>query len=161
MSTPVVERIAIEIRKRLNPVFPDRNRTLGTATIVRTGRVVPDGVSIVIQQGPSNPLPKLDYPGNPPAKAYEVVFNINCFIGLKPSEVEFSTSCNAVVAEVVAAITTPTESPVTWFTFGGLAINANIGSSKDLPSEIAVNGGVSIPLTVHYRVAQNDHSQVR
>lgn len=161
MTLPVIERIALEIRSRLNPVSPDRNRANGIVTLTRAGRVVPDGVSIVVQQGPSKPLPKLNYPGNPPAKCFECVFSVNCFIAEKLNETEFSAGCNAVVAEVVSAITTPTVSPVTWFTFGGLAINANIGETKDLPTEIGVNGGVSIPLTVQFRVAQNDHSQVR
>lgn len=160
MTLPVIERIAVEIRRRLNP-SSDRNKALGIATIARPSRVIPDFSSVVVQQGPSKPLPKLDYPGNPPAKCFEVVFSLNCLIDMKPSEAEFATACNTVVADIVDAITNPEVSSVTWHTFGGLALLAQIGSSRDLITALGVNGGVSIPLTVQYRVAQNDHSQVR
>lgn len=161
MSLPVIERIATEIQKRLNPVVPDRGKAIGQATIARPGRVVPETASVVVQQQPIRPLPQLDYPGNPPAKAFESTFNINCFIENKTNEVEFARQCNQSMADVVRLITNPIVDPVMWYSFGGLAFNSTFGQTRDLPTDIGVRGGVSVPLIVQYRVSENDHSQVR
>lgn len=161
MTLPVIERIAAEIQKRLNPVVPDRNKLIGQATTVRPGRVIPDAASVIVQQQSSRPLPQLDYPGNPPAVALECLFNIQCFIENKTTELEFAQQCNRVVADVVRLITNPAVDPVMWHNFGGLAINASMGQSRDLLTEFGVNGGVIVPLTVQYRVSENDHTQVR
>ena len=73
MSEPVIERITLEIQRRLAP-----------ATILRPSRVLTEELAlsspVVIQQQSIRPLPNLDYPGNPPAIAYEASFNINCFL---------------------------------------------------------------------------------
>lgn len=161
MTLPVIERIAAEIQKRLNPVAPDRNKAIGQATTVRPGRVIPDAASVVVQQQATRPLPQLDYPGNPAAVAFECTFNIQCFIENKTNEAEFAQQCNRVVADVVRLITNPAVDPVQWHNFGGLAINSAFGQSRDLLTEIGVHGGVIVPLSVQFRVSENDHTQVR
>jgi len=161
MTLPVIDRIASEIQKRLNPVSPDRINSFGQVTIVRSGRVVPDGASAVIQQQPTRPLPELDYPGNPPGVAFECTFNINCFIENKTNETEFASQCNQVYADVVRLVTNPTVNPGQWHNFGGLAINSSFGQARDLVNEIGVHGGVIVPLIVQFRVSENDHTQVR
>ena len=154
MSEPVIERIALEIQKRLAP-----------ATILRPGRVLTEELAlsspVVIQQQSIRPLPNLDYPGNPPAKAYEATFNINCFLESKATEDEFAKLCNQKSADVIRLITNPDTDPTYWHSFGGLAINASFGQMRDLPTEIAVNGGVTVPLLIQFRVSENDHTQVR
>ena len=157
MSTPVIERIATEIRRRLNRAAT----SIGQTTLTRPGRTVPSGFSVVVQQTASRPLPKLDYPGNPPAKCFECVFDIECFIDHKTNEAEYAAACNAVVGYVVSAITLPEVSPQSWYTFGGFAVLADLGQSRDVPTEVGSFGMVAIPLTVQYRVSENDHSQVR
>ena len=161
MSLPIIERIAAEIHNRLNPVSPDRAKSIGQATIVRPGREKPPAASIVIQQQPTKPLPRLDYPGNPPAKAFEATFNIQCQIENKTTEAEFAKQCNSVAADVVRLITNPSVDPVMWFNFDALAINATFGQVRDLTTEIGVHGGVIVPLIIQFRVSENDHSQVR
>ena len=156
MSEPVIERIATEIQNRLDSYRPG-----GKVTIARLGRVVPDDILIVIQQQASRPLPQLNYPGNPPAVAFECIFNIQCFIHNQTNEVEFAKRCNQVVADVTRYVTNPPVDPVLWHSFGGLAINAFIGQSRDLRTEIGVLNGVIVPLIVQYRVSENDHTQVR
>jgi hypothetical protein len=161
MTLPVIERIANEVQKRLNPVVPDRNKLIGQATTVRTGRVIPDAASVIVQQQPSRPLPQLNYQGNPAAVAFECTFNIQCFIENKTTELEFAQQCNRVVADVVRLITNPEEDPVMWYSFENLAINASFGIVRDLLTEIGVHGGVIVPLVIQYRVSETDHTQVR
>ena len=154
MIEPVIERIALEIQRRLAP-----------ATILRPGRVLTEELAlsaqVVIQQQAIRPLPNLDYPGNPPAKAFEATFNLNCFLDAKATEDEFAKQCNQKSADVIRLVTNPETDPTYWHSFGGLAINASFGQMRDLPTEIAVNGGVIVPLLIQYRVAENDHTQVR
>ena len=154
MIEPVIERIALEIQRRLAP-----------ATILRPGRALNEELAssapVVIQQHSTRPLPNLDYPGNPPAKAYEATFNINCFLDAKATEEEFAKQCNQKSADVIRRITNPDADPTYWHSFGGLAFNGSFGQMRDLPTEIAVSGGVIVPLLIQYRVAENDHTQVR
>jgi len=161
MTLPVVERIASEIQTRLNPVAPDRAKSIGQATVLRIGRTLETAASVVIQQQPTRPLPRLDCPGNPCAKAFEVTFNIQCLIENKNTEGEFATQCNLVASDVIRLISSPSVNPSFWWNFGGLAIDSVFGSVRDLVTEIGVHGGVIVPLTVKYRVSENDHTQVR
>lgn len=161
MTLPVIERIATEIQNRLNPVAPDRAKLIGQATILRNGRTLESLASVVVQQQPTKPLPRLDYPGNPCAKAFEATFNILCQIENKVNETEFAQQCNLVVSDVVRLITNPPVDPVMWWNFGALAIDATFGQVRDLTTEIGVHGGVIVPLIIQFRVSENDHSQVR
>lgn len=158
MTLPVVDRIADVIRSRLSPVAPDRSNGIGQASIVMPFRLVPALASIVIQQQPSRFAPDYDCPGNPPAIGLETIFNINCYVKNGETEQEFAQQCNAAVAQVVSAITTPATDPAIWYSFGGLAVGANIGASRPLQTEIGANCGMTIPLAVQYRVAENDHT---
>jgi hypothetical protein len=154
MNDPVIERIALEIQRRLAP-----------ATILRPGRVLTEelalSVPVVIQQQSIRPLPQLDYPGNPPAKAFECTFHVNCFIENKTNEAEFARHCNQASADVVRLITHPEVDAVMWHSFGGLAFISTFGQTRDLPNDIGVRGGVTVPLIVQFRVSENDHTHVR
>lgn len=164
MSLPVIHRIEEEIRKRLLPALPavpDRSGETGQVAVVRPGRFVGNSDAIVIQKASDKQVPALDIPGNPPGVAFEAVFNVNCFIDSMPNESEFSQACEEATAEIIHAITTPSISPVTWFRFEGLAMRAWFGTKKDLPTDTGKKGGVSVPLSVIYRVAENDHTVVR
>lgn len=161
MTLPVIERISQEVKRRLTPVIPDRNNAIGLAEIARPGRPVSSIASLVVQQRPTKPIPALDYPGNPPAKCYETTFDVNCFIDRPENETDFAAACNKIVSDIVWAITHPEQNPEIWHTFGQLASNATIGQYRDLPNESGVNGGVSVPIAIQYRVSENDHTQVR
>jgi hypothetical protein len=158
MTLPVVDRIAEEIRRRVNPVAPDRANSVGQAAVVMPARHVPELASIVIQQQQTRFVPDYDCPGNPPAIGLETLFAINCFVKNGESEQEFTQQCNAVVADVVSAITRPATDPAMWYTFGGIALDADIGISRSLQTDAGTSCGMSIPLTVRYRVAENDHT---
>jgi hypothetical protein len=158
MTLPVVDRIAEVIRSRVNPVAPDRANGVGQAAVVMPMRHIPELASLVIQQQPTRFIPELDCPGNPPAVCLETIFAINCFVKNGESEQEFTQQCNSVVADVVSAITTPSVDPAMWYTFGGIALDADIGISRSLLTDAGTSCGMTVPLTVRYRVAENDHT---
>lgn len=161
MTLPVVARIEDEIRIRLKDSIIDRSAEIGQVEIVRPGRFVGNSASIVVQKASDRQSPTSDLPGNPPAVAYEALFNVHCLIESAETEAEFSSQCERAYSEIVTAITTPSVSPVTWFRFGGLAIRSWFGDKRDLPTDTGKKGGITVPLYVLYRVAENDPTQVR
>ena len=158
MALPVIERIAKEIQKRINPVAPDRASSVGQSSIVMPMRLIPDLASVVIQQQSTQLAPEYNCPGNPPAIGLETTFAINCFVKNGNNETEFSQQCHRVVADVVGLITSPATDAAMWYTFGGLALLADIGASRSLQTAIGENCGMTVPITVRYRVAENDHT---
>lgn len=164
MTAPVIQRIANVIRQRLidHRVAPTRNGDVGLVVVAKPNRPAKPTETLVVQQRPSRPLPRLNCPGNPPANAFNVIFDLNCYVDQRINdESKYTEACNAIVRLVVHAITHPEDEPYLWHTFDGLAINAQIGESRDLIDENSVTLGVTVPLTIQYRVAENDHTVVR
>lgn len=161
MTLPVIARIEEEIRVRLRDAIIDKSAEIGQVEIVRPGRFVGNTASVVVQKVADKQSPTSDLPGNPPAIAYEALFNLHCLIDSAETEAEFSSQCEQAYSEIVSAITTPLVSPVTWFRFGGLAMRAWFGDKRDLPTDSGKRGGITVPLYVLYRVSENDPTQVR
>lgn len=159
MSTAVITRITNTIQARLRPVAESNVSGIGKVGIVRTSRQVDPDDSIVVQKAIERPIPVLDRPGNPPGKAFEATFNINCFIETAEGETKFSELCEEAAAEIVKRVSA-VDAP-TWHTFGGLAINARFEAVRDLPTDTGKKGGITVPLIVQYRVSENDPSIVR
>lgn len=159
MSTSVISRITTAIQSRLRPAAQSSVAGIGKVGIVRPFRHVDSNDSIVVQKVIERLIPALDRPGNPPGKAYEATFNINCFIESTESESKFSELCEEAGAEIVRRISA-VDAPV-WHSFGGLAINARFEAIKDLPTDTGKKGGITVPLIVQYRVSENDPSVVR
>lgn len=159
MTLPVIERIAQELISRIEAGgIPD-------ARVVRPAR---DGRNytkthgtIVMHQLESIYNQQLSHEGNPPAIAYDVVFNLFCFIREVPAEApEYATACNVFASDVARAINNPETSPSTWHTFGDNAINANVGSFSQFVDNDAT-AGVLLPIQITYRVSETDHTVAR
>lgn len=159
MTTSVINRITTAVQSRLKPVAQSNLAGVGKVGIVRQSRHIDNTDAVVVQKATEKAIPALDRPGNPPGKAYEVTFNINCFIETAESESKFSELCEESAAEIVRRISS-VDSP-TWHTFGGLAINARFEGTKDIPTDTGKKGGISVPLIIQYRVSENDPSTVR
>ena len=155
----VIQRITESIQLRLRPVAISNLAGIGKVGIVRPFRLIDRDDAVVVQKASDKPIPALDRPGNPPGKAYEATFNLNCFIETQESETKFSELCDETASEIIRRITTP-DAP-TWHSFGGLAINARFDGPKDLPTDTGKKGGITVPLIVQYRVSENDPSIVR
>lgn len=159
MTASVIQRITTAIQSRLRPAAISNLSSVGKVGIVRPFRIVANDDAIVVQKVSERSIPALDRPGNPPGKAYEVTFNINCFIESAEGESKFSELCDETTAEIIRRVTV-VDTPI-WHTFGGLAINSRFDGPKDLPTDTGKKGGVSVPLIVQYRVSENDPSIVR
>ncbi len=80
--TPVPELIAIEIESRLNAVLKADGYAFDLSEVVRPTRKGENWLKrhrgVAILQGESTRVPELDCPGNPPAIAYELTFDLAC-----------------------------------------------------------------------------------
>ena len=165
MPTPVPELIALEIVSRLELITVANGYAFNVPQVVRPNRKGDNWerkhLSIGVLQGESERVPELDCPGNPPALCYRVVFNLECVC--KDSEIDspdaaHATNENEIAAAVVKAIT---DDGATWYTMNGNAIDSEIGTHTPFSSPEGEANGVQIPISVMYRVSENDPFQVR
>jgi len=82
-----------------------------------------DHLKCVVIQDPPTRNPAYDIPGNPPALGWTVPYRVETFIRpstTNPTQVPLGTVANAVLTQVIAALTTPASS---WHTWDNLAPN--------------------------------------
>lgn len=163
MPTPVPELIALELVDRLEEITVANGYAFDVAAVVRPDRrgaeVKYQHLSILLEQGTSQRQPDLDYPGNPPAVAYDLEFSIKCIVrDSAGTTVAHASNENDMAAAVVKAITATGND---WYTLDGNAVIAELGSHDPFRSENGEFNGVAIGLSVTYRVAENDPFTVR
>lgn len=156
-STPVEERIATAIVTRIgdDPSFESVTRVNRDATDWLVGND-----SVAVRQGSAVRLPELDYPGNPPAIAYELTFAIVGFIRqpdrtTSADDIEINTIAANIKKAIVAGLTS------TWHTFGGICFDAGFGETANFVTENGAHTGAVVELTCRYRVSETDPYQVR
>jgi len=165
-ARPVSERIADAILQRLRLLtagYSDQFLASGAERPLRNDAGTPDHLRIVLTQQSPDRLEELDCPGNPPALAYTVVFNIRCYV--MPSENDptpVEEYVNVMAAEVVRVICDEDmiEDATQWHTMGDLSINAEWQSHENIDSDGSYDG-VNIPLLVTYRVTEGNPFEVR
>jgi hypothetical protein len=163
MPTAIPELIAVELVGRLALITTTNGYNFNVASVERANR---DGsnlsykhLSVQVKQEEATRVPELDCPGNPPAIAYEITFTINCISKDSQGETDaYDTVGNDMAAAVVKAITADTS---TWYTMNGNAIYSNIGNITPLPVAENEVTGMTVPVLVTYRVAENDPYTVR
>jgi hypothetical protein len=159
-SAPVIERIVDVIVQRISEA------NIANASVVRPDREgrnisTSDG-SIIVHQKQIVPNQNATHHGNPPAQAFDVLFHIQCFVrNQNEQENAYSSACNRVSADVIRALTNPPTDPALWYQFNGLAINARIGAQIPFTNDAGHHQGVILPLSVLYRVSENNHFEVR
>lgn len=160
-SAPVVERIADVIVARL------REANIYNATVARPDREgtnvsVADG-SIVVHQKQINQNAALTCHGNPPAIAYDVRFELQCYVRNQNTEENaYSSACNKLGSQVIRAITQPINDPAMWYQMDGLAINTNnLGAMYPMVNNQGDRTGVIVPVLVTFRVSENNPYEVR
>lgn len=163
MPTAVPELIALEIVDRLEDITTVGGYAFTVSEVKRPTRNGENwqrkhlGIGVI--QGPSERVPERDCPGNPPAIAYQVTFNLECICkDPEASTAAHATSENEMAAAVVKAIASD---GATWYTMNGNAIYTDFGANEPFePSDGEMNG-VTVPVIVLYRVAENDPYTVR
>lgn len=160
---PVPELIALEIVARLGEITTDNDYAFDVSEVVRPTRRGENWqrkhLGIGVLQGTAERAEDLDYPGNPPALAYTLTFSLLCVCKDADASTDaHATNENEMAAAVVTAIT---DDGSDWHTMNGKAINSQFGSMEPFSSPEGEMNGVSLPLIVTYRVAENDPFTVR
>lgn len=140
--------------------------TFDVTGVVRPDRLgegyTPEDAMIEVTQGDSSRNDELSCPGNPPAIAYDVEFEINCFVRQSDFDVAaYNTLQNERGAQIVKAITGEATDPGAWHTMAGNAMISDIGDITEFKKSVGDHNGVSVALRVTYRVSENNQYTVR
>lgn len=160
-ARPVLEQIAQELYARLRVLASGYSASTYVSEVIRP--VARDGytprhLQIVITQQAPQRNPDLSCPGNPPAQAWDVQFDIRCHIN--PSERDTTPVdeyANTMAADVIKAVCDEDYHGMSdaWHTFGNLSLNAQ----WQTPETIDAGGGfegINVPLVVTYRTDEDN-----
>lgn len=166
MPTTVIESIAVELIRRLEEITIDNDYTFDAQDVVRPDRtgieVNPADGLIVVMQGDSIRNEELSYPGNPPAIAYNTIFEVHCFVRLSDkAENEYQEIQSDRGAQIIKAITTETTDTGRWFSFGEKAVNTELGDVKNFAISEGNHNGVTVAMTVTHRQDENNPYNAR
>lgn len=161
MADPVAERIAVVVKTRLGLIDGTGSYQTTAAGVQRPQRIAtfqPKDFLLVVTQQDITKIPELSGPGNPPSTAWSLPFEIAGI--LRQSETDSTPSDtykNKFWADVVKALTSVTN----WHSFGGLAINADIGDVQEHTDGESGDRGFKLILTVTFRTSELDPTEVR
>lgn len=161
MPLAVVEQIALALKSRLDAMIDDSvNFPVNVSEVVRPtrfGDFTPLDRQIVLVQGQLETVPELSHPGNPPAQAYRITFQIRGHvINDERAFLAIDETLNQFHADIVQAVAVDS----TWQTFGGLSFDAEWKP----PEYVAADGGIdgiNVPLAVSFRTDEDNPTQVR
>jgi hypothetical protein len=146
MSEPVAERIMQAVRARVaayRPAFRSTN----------VAKWQPKHEVMHVYQGDITENPKIDCPGNPPARGYTIEAVVASIF--KPSENDLTaidTFKNRAWSEITKAVTNAN----LWWNWGGLAIDTRIGTIEDFTGEDGSGSGCMVRMSIHFRVDETD-----
>lgn len=166
MADSVLENIANEIVDRLTQIQIINGYSFDVAGVVRPQRkaitATPKNLSIQVVQSANRPNMERSHEGNPPALAFDVVFNLHCFVRLPDNEEDtYFTTINRMMAAIITAITTEATDPSMWYTLESNAVNCNWGPMTPFISPEGEHSGETIPIVVTYRISENDPTESR
>jgi len=166
MPTPVVELIALEIVRRLEAITIENDYTFSVCSVVRPNRLgegySPEDKMIVLTQGDSVRNDDLSHPGNPPAIAYDVKFEIECIVRTSDFDPdEYNPEQSERGSQIIKALRDEATDTGTWHTMDGNAVLADIGDVKQFPVSAGDHNGVTVDLNIIYRTSENDPYTVR
>ncbi len=161
-TTPIPELIAIEIESRLNEILKENGYSFDVSEVVRPSRRGENWqrkhFGIGILQGTAERNPELDCPGNPPAIAFDLTFDLECVCRDSSNSTEaHATAENEIAAAAMQAIASSTQ----WHTMDGNCVNSEFGSPTPFSSPEGEMDGVTLPLVVTYRVSETNPFEVR
>lgn len=168
MALPIVEKIAAEIVTRLETITTDNGFEFDVESVTRPRRLnrdfTPRNLSIVVTLPREESAEESDYPGNPPASAWNAIFEIYGYV----RESDDATTSPAITEhQLGAAIRKAITEDSQWHTLGDNAINARftaleyISQGGSLPFTAVEFNGVMVTLEVLYRVSELDPYALR
>jgi hypothetical protein len=160
-QVPVVEKIAKELYRRLRLLINSTTHNTPVVEVIRPKRIEtysPRHRQIVLTEQDHSRVPSLDCPGNPPALAKQITFNIRChLINDEKSETPIDTLVHMFAADVENVVV---GDDAQWYTFDSNAFMAEWQSEEPITGDGAVDG-VNLPLIVTYRHTEGDAYEVR
>lgn len=159
MPLTVVDEISQVLFDRLSSLVAGSQQTQVVEVVrpSRLGNYTPRDLQIVITQADAERVFELDCPGNPPAICFNQVFNVRCH--LMPSE-EDRTNIDQLVNQFVADVIKVICADHDWYLFDNFAFDAQIGTAENIETGEGMDG-VVVPVSVLYRVSENDPYAVR
>lgn len=167
MASPIVERIAVVLKARLERIKTSNGFNYTTAGVLRPprlGKINPRHLQIVlVQDDPSVNDAETKNSGAGLLLGIDQPFTILAF--LRPGDTDetpIETYINTFEADIRKAITNPvTPANTLWHEFREadntrLAITARFESSQYFPEASGALDGIAIPLVVTYRTPEND-----
>lgn len=119
----------------------------------------PENRLVLVDVGSIVRLPEHDRPGNPPAIAYSLV--VECKMILRSSQVSADEISAVEIMYAGRAIHKCIATPSHWWQFDDNAFHADLGEPVPFVASSGQYGGVMVPVTVWYRVSENDPFQTR
>lgn len=161
MPEPISEQIAAKVKTRLELITTGNGYSLTASDVARPTRLggfKPDDFLVLVNQGDIERNDELSHPGNPPATAWDMPFEIQAFLRTsEKSTVPVGTWKNRFWADIVKALNDDTA----WYTWDGLAINSVIGTIEEITNTETGDSGVMVPLTVTFRTDETDPYTLR
>lgn len=166
ITLPVQERIAEELFFRLQFLASGYDPDVPVSEVVRPTRLgswTPQHMQIVLTAADAEVNPELQCPGNPPAVAWNVTFNIRCH--LLPSESD-TTPIDRYKLLMVAAVHKVVQDTALltftypWHTFNDLALDSRWQTPEQIDADGGVDG-INVPLLVIYRTDETNPYNVR
>jgi hypothetical protein len=161
MAKPILEKIADEVLARLQSITIANGYEFDASAVVMVNRDTNAWDAkprrIIINQTTETENPDHNYPGNPPAVAYDVQFEITGYASQLDVKGEVGVlNTNVTDTQMIAAIrkALANNDASGWHTFDGNAFNASFGTSTtvDAPG----HDGAQVVLTVQYRTSEID-----
>ena len=162
MALPILQNIANVLLARLKLITIANGYQFEADDVSMVSRDLndwqPGPRKILIDQKEETEVEELSYPGNPPAIAWNVTFEIWGFassLDYPAGEIGIgadSTTENQMIAAIKKAVVAGDSTG--WMNFGGDAINAHFTSSR--PNDSQGHNGVLVSLDVLYRIRETD-----
>lgn len=158
---PIVERIARELLRRLESLINSAHHNISAVEVFRPKRLEtfsPRNRQVVLTDGSHVRVPELDCPGNPPALARRITFNIRChLINDEKSCEPIDTLVHMFAADVENVVV---DDDPQWYTFDGNSFDAVWGDEEYIAGDGAIDG-VNVPISITYRHSEGNQYEVR
>lgn len=160
-QTTVVESIASTLYARLQTLVNNTIYNTKVTEVIRPRRLEDRTIrdrQIIMMDGQYERVPELDHEGNPPAEAWRVTFNLYCHVQNDERKCEpIDKVVHNFAADVKKAVCAVDSR---WHTFGEKAIDAVWQSLEPLSADGGFDG-VNVPISITYRIDEDDPYAVR
>lgn len=167
MPNPIIQLIADEVVNRLGNILKGNGYEFDVAFVLPVSRDTntfhPSPRGIYVKQQAEAENEELSCPGNPPAVAYDVVFEITGYANqidtdtTEPAIVDDGATVNNMLASIQKAIAN--NDAAHWHEFDGNSLNATMPVAETM--ETADYDGAKVELIVTYRTSEIDPYALR